>query len=103
MTLRKRLAYATRGFRGGENVTQTLYINQDVELEMPSIFEVSVEKIEDAILSVDIAPYIDLFAEVSVLAEEISVSIEIPDESVDISYIGNEVTIESVADINVTI
>ena len=102
MTIRKRLAYATRGFRGGENVTQTLYINEDVSVEF-NTFEVDVEKLDSIPFTVDITPYQEFDVEFSSIAEELSVTIELPTENVSIDYISNDVTVEFIDEVNITL
>lgn len=102
MTIRKRLAYATRGFRGGENVTQTLYINEEVALDFPE-YAIDIEVLENIPLSVDITPYQEFSVELSLISDEITVDIQPVYESVTIEHIANEVTVSIDSDISVTI
>lgn len=102
MTIRKRLAYATRGFRGGENVTQTLYINEEVVLDFPE-YSIDLEVLENVPLSVDITPYQEFAVELSLIADEITVDIEPVYETVTIEHITNNVTVEFIDEVNITL
>ena len=86
MSIRTRLGYITRGFRGGENITERVYLTQQVDLEFQNI-EVDLEVLENPIISVDITPYNEVSAEVSLVAAEIFADIALDTQEVTVEII----------------
>jgi len=86
MSVRTRLGYITRGFRGGENITEKVYLTQQVALDFQNI-EVDLEVLESPIISVDIVPYNEITAEVSLIAAEIFADISIDTQEVTVEVV----------------
>lgn len=101
MTIRKRLAYATRGFRGGENVTETRFVDGKVTVEEFGVPEITVEEEKFYEIGLEVLQE-ELSVDVS-LVNELTVVAEVPTQSVEVSQVGAEVSIDGTPQVEVAI